>query len=78
MSLPGSDKFLEAVITDLSLVEPLRVAGEFVQGINRAVSLLGDLLSGPFECLWHPVERTAIPCRAFGDVRFKLVVSEGP
>lgn len=53
MFLPAGDEFLKAVITDLSLVEPLRVAGELMQGINCTVSLLGDLLPGFFECLRH-------------------------
>lgn len=56
MFLPGSDEFLKSVITDLSFMQSLRVAGELMQRIDCAVPLLRNLLAGSLECLGHIFE----------------------
>lgn len=56
MFLPGSDEFLKSIITDLSFMQSLRVAGELMQRIDCAVPLLSNLLAGSLECLGHIFE----------------------
>lgn len=53
MFLPGSSELLKAVITDLSLVQSLRIPRELVQRIDMPIALLLDLLSCLLERLGH-------------------------
>lgn len=53
MFFPGGGEFLQAVITDLSLVESLGVTGELMKAIDLAVPLLLDLFSCLLERLGH-------------------------
>lgn len=52
MLLPGGGELFEALVTDLSFVELLGVAGELMKN-DVAIPLFGNALPGLFQGLWH-------------------------